>query len=74
MANLQAAIDELIERNGHGAQEVAQALVRGYFPAIYRLALSVMGDAQAADDAAQEAILAAVDKLDQYEPRTNLKA
>ena len=53
---------------------LAQALLDYYYAPLLRLAYSLVGDSAAADDIVQETLLVALDKIDQYEPGTDLKA
>jgi len=52
-----------------GSEEALEALVRRNWPLAYRAAYLVLGDAAAAEDVAQEALLAAVRNLDRFDRR-----
>ncbi len=52
----------------------AETMVRDYYPYIYRLVASIVGDAAAADDIAQETFITAFGRLEQFTPGTNLRA
>lgn len=52
----------------------AETVVRDYYPYIYRLVASIVGDAAAADDIAQETFITAFERLEQFTPHTNLRA
>jgi RNA polymerase sigma-70 factor (ECF subfamily) len=50
-----------------------EALVYTYYDALYRLALSILADADEAEDAVQETFIAADRALDQYRGQSSLK-
>lgn len=52
----------------------AETVVHDYYPYIYRLVASIVGDPAAADDIAQETFITAFSRLEQYDPDTNLRA
>jgi RNA polymerase sigma-70 factor (ECF subfamily) len=54
--------------------QLARALLKQYYAPLHYLAHSLLTDAAAADDIVQETLLIALDKIDQYEPGTDLKA
>ena len=53
---------------------LAQALLDHYYAPLLRLAYSLTKDAATAEDIVQETLLVALDKIEQYEPGTDLKA
>ena len=53
---------------------LAQALLDRFYAPLLRLAYSLTGDSATAEDIVQETLLVALDKIDQYEPGTDLKA
>jgi RNA polymerase sigma-70 factor (ECF subfamily) len=57
---------QLLSRCRQGDSLAIEALVRTYTPPIYRLALSMLDDPAEADEAAQDAMVAALDKLDSF--------
>jgi RNA polymerase sigma factor (sigma-70 family) len=59
--------DELIRRCQAGQAEQFEALVRAYEPAVRRVALGILRDADAADDAVQESFIKAYRGLDGFE-------
>ena len=67
----QDAADEgaLVARAVAGDRAAFGALVERYAGVARRVALAVLGNAADADDAAQDAMLLALVKLDQYDPR-----
>jgi RNA polymerase sigma-70 factor (ECF subfamily) len=62
----------LIRAARKGSPEALEELVRSQWPTAYRLALSVTGDADAAQDVAQEALIAAIQNLDRFDRRRPL--
>jgi RNA polymerase sigma-70 factor (ECF subfamily) len=54
--------------------QLARALLDHYYAPLHYLAYSLLDDAAVADDIVQETLLIALDKIDRYEPGTNLKA
>ena len=56
----------LIEQYRAGDLSVAEALVLAHQPQVFRLALSILDDAAEAEEAAQEALVAALNALDRY--------
>lgn len=59
----------LLARAQQGSEQALEALVRRNWPLAYRSAYLVLGDAAAAEDVAQEALLAAVRSLDRFDRR-----
>jgi RNA polymerase sigma-70 factor (ECF subfamily) len=57
---------QLIERYRAGETGVAEALVRAHQAEVFRLALSILDDAAEAEEAAQDALVAALNALDKY--------
>jgi RNA polymerase sigma-70 factor (ECF subfamily) len=69
-ANRAAGTDsELAARAQAGDRTAFAVLVDRYAPAVRRIARAVLHDADDADDAAQDAFLSALVKLQQYDPR-----
>ncbi|HEX4633841.1 MAG TPA: sigma-70 family RNA polymerase sigma factor, partial [Gemmatimonadales bacterium] len=60
---------ELISRSLAGDREAFGALVNRYAAQARRVARAVLRDPDDADDAAQDAFLSALVKLEQYDPR-----
>ena len=57
---------QLLTRCRQGDSLAIEALVRTYTPQVYRLALSMLDDPAEADEAAQDALVAALSKLDTF--------
>ncbi len=57
---------ELISRCRAGDPAAVETLVRTHQPLVYRLALSMLDDPAEADEAAQEALVAAISRLDSF--------
>jgi RNA polymerase sigma-70 factor (ECF subfamily) len=55
-----------------GSPEALEKLARSQWPTAYRLALSITGDADAAQDVAQDALMAAIQNLDRFDSRRPL--
>jgi RNA polymerase sigma-70 factor, ECF subfamily len=62
----------LVRAAQRGDEAALEALFRAHWPAAYRAAWFVVRDAQAAEDIAQEAFLAAVAALDRFDRRRPL--
>jgi RNA polymerase sigma-70 factor (ECF subfamily) len=62
----------LVRAAQRGDAAALEALFRAHWPALYRAAWFVVRDAQAAEDIAQEAFLAAVAALDRFDRRRPL--
>ncbi len=56
----------LIVRAQSGDTTAAEQLVHTYHPLIYRLAIAMLDDPAEADEAAQEALISAIDRLDSF--------
>jgi len=67
-------IDLLLQSNPCDDPRIVEAIVEQYRSAIYRLAFSILYDADEAEDAVQDAFVAATMNLDRYQPGTNFKA
>jgi len=65
--------DTLIKKAAPDDPRISEGLVQAHYAYIYRLALSILGDADEADDAAQETFIRAVSNLRHYQPGTNLR-
>jgi len=59
---------ELIQRAQAGDQAAYEALVREHEAAVFRLAYLLVGDADAAQDVAQDAFVRAYRQLDRFDP------
>lgn len=67
-------LDYLLERKQATEDQIVTYLVGHFYEPIHHLALSILQDALAADDVAQETLLKAASRIHQYEPHSNLKA
>ncbi len=56
-----------------GDSAAIEALVRAYKPHVYRFALSILRDSAEADEATQDSLVAAIDKLDTYRREASFK-
>lgn len=79
MATRMADLDELIRQLPRSKParlepRICEALMLAHYDFVYRLALSYLGDASDADDAAQETFIQAAQHIDQYQAGTNLKS
>lgn len=66
-------LEQLLQRSQADDPVVIEALVSQYHPLIYRLALSILDDPDEAEDAAQEAFIAATMNLERYRGESSLK-
>jgi DNA-directed RNA polymerase specialized sigma24 family protein len=67
-------LDQLLERKQATEDQIVTYLVAHFYAPMRHLALTILHDALAADDVAQETLLKAASRIHQYEPHTNLKA
>ena len=74
MDNHQSSIDELLRRHQPSDPYVIEMMVRAYRIPVYRLALSILGHPDEADDAAQDALIRAAAHLDSYQVGSNFRA
>ncbi len=56
-----------------GDPAAVEALVRAFRPQVYRLALSILRDPSEADEATQDSLITAIDKLDTYRREASFK-
>jgi RNA polymerase sigma-70 factor, ECF subfamily len=63
---------ELVEATRSGSDQASEALVRRYWPDLYRTAFVISGDRSAAEDIAQDAMIAALDRIDDFDARRRL--
>lgn len=66
-------LEQLLQRSQTDDPVVIEALVSQYHPFIYRLALSILDDPDEAEDAVQDAFIAATMNLDRYRGESSLK-
>ncbi len=59
----------LIRQAKHGSADAVEALVRRHWDAAHRTAFLIVHDAAAAEDIAQEALLAAVQRIERFDRR-----
>lgn len=67
-------LDHLLATGQATDVQIIEHLVQNYYTMLYRLGLHLLRDHDDAEDAAQEAILTASQKIGQYEAGTELKA
>jgi len=67
-------LENVIPNASPGDPQVYECLMVEYFPFIYRLSISILGDASEADDAAQETFIRAVTHLDTFQTGSHLKS
>lgn len=70
----QTQLEQMLQRGQSGEPQFAEALVRQHYAGIHRLARSILGDEQDAQDAAQETFVAALLHIERFQPGTSLKA
>ena len=66
-------LDQTVQRSLTGDALSLEALIHACYPAVVRLAVSVLNDPHEAEDAAQEALLSAVTSLDRYRGEASFK-
>jgi RNA polymerase sigma-70 factor (ECF subfamily) len=67
------SIDQSLDRNKAGDAAALESLLLTYQNGIFRLALSILDDAQDAEDVAQEVLIAAMKGLDSFRGESSLK-
>jgi RNA polymerase sigma-70 factor (ECF subfamily) len=67
-------VEQLLLQGHYKETQLARALLDCYYEPLYYLAYSILDDAAAADDVVQETLLVALEKIELYQPGTNLKA
>lgn len=67
-------LDYLLERKQATEDQIVTYMVAHFYESIRHLALTILQDALAADDVAQETMIKAANRIYQYEPHSNLKA
>lgn len=67
-------VEQLLLRGQYDEVELARGLLNTYYAPLYHLAFSILDDPAAADDIVQETLLTALNKIERYEPGTDLKA
>lgn len=65
--------DQLLREGASRKHLLAESLLDQHYADIHRLALSILHDDAAADDAAQDTFITALRHIDRYEPGTNLR-
>lgn len=66
-------LDQTFRHTLTGDAASVESLVHACYPAVYHLAVSILNDPHEAEDAAQEALLAAVMALDRYRGESSFK-
>ena len=66
--------EQLLRQEEVNEGQLARALLDTYYAPLHYLAYSLLDDTAVAEDIVQETLLIALDKIDQYEPGTDLKA
>lgn len=66
--------EQLLLQGQYDKAHLARALLDHYYASLHYLAYSLLDDADAAHDIVQETLLIALNKIDQYQPGTDLKA
>lgn len=74
MDNHPSGIDDLLRRHQPSDPYVVEVMVRAFLTPVYRLALSILGHPDEADDATQETMIRAAASLDRYQVGTNFRA
>jgi RNA polymerase sigma-70 factor (ECF subfamily) len=67
-------IDRLIQSGRATDDQIVERLVDVFYADLYYLSISILCDADEAEDATQETLIAALTHLHKYQPGTNLKA
>jgi len=67
-------LDRLIQSGRATDEQIVEGFVDIFYTALYHLSISILRDADEAEDATQETLITAVTHLHKYQPGTNLKA
>jgi RNA polymerase sigma-70 factor (ECF subfamily) len=65
--------DAILLQDSYDAGQLAEAILDRHYTALHFLAYSILGDADAADDAVQESLIKALAKIERYRPGGNMK-
>jgi RNA polymerase sigma factor (sigma-70 family) len=74
MAITSEDVEDLLRSRPGGDPQVFKTMVAAYRAPLYRLALSILNDADEAEDAVQDTFVRAVRRLDRYQVGTDFKA
>jgi RNA polymerase sigma-70 factor (ECF subfamily) len=74
MSTFNTELDRLLHSRDASEAEIIEHLLTHYYTDLRHLASNILRDTDEAEDAAQETLIAAVSKLDRYQPGTNFKA
>ncbi len=66
--------DTILRQDTVDQEHLATAMLDSHYASLHFLAYSILGDADAADDAVQETIIRALDRIDSYQIGSNMKA
>jgi RNA polymerase sigma factor (sigma-70 family) len=66
-------VEQLLLHGEYEETELARALLDTYYAQLYSVAFSILKDSAEADDVVQETLLTALNKIERYEPGTDLK-
>ena len=66
--------DTILRQDVVDREQLAMCILDRYYAVLHYLAYSILGDADAADDAVQETIIRALDRIDSYQIGSNMKA
>ena len=66
--------DTLLLQEDYDPERLAEAIIDRHYASLHYLAYSILGDADAADDAVQETIIRALGQIERYRPGSNMKA
>ena len=74
MSTFNTEMDRLLQSQVVSEAEIIEHLLTHYYADVRYLASNILRDTDEAEDAAQETLMAALSKLDRYQPGTNFKA
>lgn len=66
--------DTILRQDVVDREHLAMCILDRYYPALHFLAYSILGDPASADDAVQETIIRALDRIDSYQIGSNMQA
>jgi RNA polymerase sigma-70 factor (ECF subfamily) len=67
-------LEAVLLGGAYDLESLAESLIDQYYCKLHLLAYSILGDADEADDATQEALIRAIGRIDSYRPGSNLKS
>ena len=74
MDSLVTEPDAILLQDSYDLDRLAESMLHTHYARLHFLAYSILGDADEADEAVQEALIRALANIDRYRPGSNMKA